>query len=477
MKIVFIIKMITISDPLGIMILSSVLKKSGHDTDLVCFKTDNVFEKLKELKPDIVAYSITTGNHKEYIELNKKIKKELKVYSIFGGPHPTFYPEMINEEGVDAICRGEGEEAFLDFIKRYKKDKNYEKTKNFWVKKGSRIYKNCLRKPIHDLDSLPFPDREMIYKKDNLLKDLKIKRFITSRGCPFKCTYCFNRQYNQLYSTVKGKLVRQRSVNNVIEEIKYVKENFPLGVVKFVDDTFNMNKTWLFDFCDKYKKEINLPFICNIRADLMTDEVAEKLKSANCILVYMGIETGDEKIRKEILERNMSNEQIINACKIIKEKGIKLTSQNMLGLPGEDLDYSFKTISLNSLCKPDLPGFSIFQPYPGTVLSTYSIENNYFDGDFDKLGSSYLSTTVLNYSDFDKRRLENLYKLSIIAVKFPIFHPIIKQLIKFPKNKLYDFVYFVSYGWSQWKIYSIIFGSKLETIKSIRKFSDYLFKT
>jgi len=477
MKIVFIINTITISDPLGIMYLSSALKRAGHETDLICFKKENVFQKLKELKPDIIAYSITTGNHKEYIALNKEIKKSFDIYSVFGGPHPTFYPEMIEEEGVDALCRGEGEEAFIEFVERFEKKKNPEKTKNFWVKKGNKIIKNAVRDLIQNLDDIPFPDRELIYKKDKLLKNLKMKRFITSRGCPFKCTYCFNKQYNEIYKHNKGKIIRQRSVDNVLEEIKEVRKKYPLGVVKFVDDTFNMNKNWLLEFCEKYKKEIGLPFICNVRADLMTPEIAKNLKSANCILVYMGIETGDEKMRKEVLERNMTNEQILNACSMLKKQGIKITSQNMLGLPGENLEDSFKTIQLNSKCKPNLSGFSIFQPYPGTSLSNYAVAKGFFDGNFNRLDTSYLNATALKYNAYDKRRLENLYKLSIIAVRFPILHPLIKQMIKLPRNKIYDFLYLISYGWSQWRIYSIISGSGTESIRLVKKSYDYLFKT
>ena len=477
MKIVFIINRITISDPLGIMYLSSSLKKAGHQTDLICFKKENVFQRLEELKPNIIAYSITTGSHREYIALNKEIKKHSDVYAVFGGPHPTFYPEMIEEEGVDAICRGEGEEAFTEFINRFEKKKNPEKTKNFWVKDGNRIIKNPMRNLIQNLDNLPFPDREIIYRKDELMRNLKMKRFITSRGCPFKCSYCFNKQYNEIYKNNKGKIIRQRSVNNVLEEIKEVKRKYSLGVVKLVDDTFNLNRDWLMEFCEKYIQEIGLPFICNIRADLMTNEIAENLKSANCILVYMGIETGDEKMRIDILERKMTDEQILNACSMIKKQGIKITSQNMLGLPGENLEGSFKTIKLNSKCKPNLSGFSIFQPYPGTAISDYAIANGFFDGNFDKLGSSYLNKTALKYNAYDKRRLENLYKLSIIAVRFPILHPLIKQMIKLPKNKIYDFLYLISYGWSQWRIYSIISGSGMESIKLIKKSFDYLFKS
>ncbi len=476
MKIAFIFKTITISSPLGMMYLSAALKKAGHKTTLICFKKENLFKKLKEFKPEVIAYSLTTGSHKDYISINKKIKKYFKVYSIFGGPHPTFYPEMIKEKGVDAICRGEGEEAFVEFINKLEKGQDITKVKNFWIKNNNKIFKNPIRNLIQDLDKILFPDRDVVYKKNKFFLDLKIKRFITSRGCPFKCTFCFNRHYNELYKN-KGPIVRHRSVNNVLKEIKEVKRRYPLKVVKFIDDTFNLNKKWLKEFCEKYKKEINLPFVCNVRPDLVTPEIVKQLKKANCIVVYIGIESGNENIRKKILERNISNKQILTACKLLKKQGIKIVSQNMLGIPGDTLKDSFKTIFFNSKCKPDFPGFSIFQPYPKTILANYAIKNGFFDGNFDNVGASYLSYTVLNYKKSEKRQLENLYKLSTMTAKFPFLYPLVKILIKFPKNKIYDFIYMVFYGLSQWKIYSIITGSYLESVKFMKKISEFLFET
>jgi len=476
MKIVFIIKKLSISDPMGIMYLSASLKKAGHETDLICFAKENLFERLRELKPDVVAYSITTGMHQELISINKEIKKRLKIYSVFGGPHPTFYPEMIKEEGVDAICIGEGEEAFVEFINKLSSGKRVDNVKNFWVKnfKTGKIIKNPPRKLIENLDSLPFADRELIYKKDSFFKELEIKRFMTGRGCPFRCTYCFNRQYNALYRN-KGKIVRHRSVDNVIKEIEEIRNKYPLGSIKFIDDTFNINPGWLKEFCEKYKEKINLPFICNIRADLVTSEMAHQLKNANCIVVYIGIETGNEKVRKEILERNMSNEQILNACKLLRKNRIKIVSQNMLGLPGEGIEKSFETILFNSKCKVNFPGFSIFQPYPDTALTDYAIKNGFFDGNFDNSNPDYLRKSPLNLGKMEKRQLENLNKFSSLLARFAILTPLVRFLIKFPENKAYNLVYSLSYGMSLWNVYSAAFGSNLKLIKSAKRLLEYTF--
>jgi len=473
MKIVFIIKKIGISDPLGIQYLSSALKKAGHQTYLLCSSKENIFEKLKEINPEIVAYSVTTGTHQEMVLVNSKIKQKFKVYSIFGGPHPTFYPELINTDGIDAVCIGEGEEAFVEFVNKFESGKSIDKVKNFWIKKNGEIIKNPIRDLNENLDSLPFPDRELIYNKDSFFRDLNIKRFMTSRGCPFQCTYCFNRHYNLLYKN-KGKIVRRRSVANVIKEIKEIKTKYPLGTVKFIDDTFNVDKEWLKEFCVKYKNEINLPFICNIRADLLTYEMASQLKEANCIIVYMGIETGNEKIRKEVLERNMSNEQILNACKMLKRNKIKIISQNMLGLPGETLENSFESILLNAKCKVDFPGFSIFQPYPKTVLANYAMSHGFFDNNFEKFNPDFLHQTVLKMSPKEKNQLENISNLSTLLALFPFLYFLIRFLIKLPKNKFYEFIHFSLYGFSLLKVYSNAFGSKLNLLKYAKRFWEHV---
>lgn len=459
---------------MGIMCLSSALKKAGHETDLICFAKENFLEKLKEMKPNIVAYSLTTGMHQEYISINREIKKNFKVYSVFGGPHPTFYPEMIKEEGVDAICIGEGEEAFVEFVNRLRDKKSIDNVKNFWIKKGKRIIKNSLRKLTENLDKLPFADRELIYNKDSFFKELEIKRFMAGRGCPFQCTYCFNRQYNLLYKD-RGKIVRHRSVDNVIKEILEIREKYLLKTVKFIDDTFNINPVWLKEFCEKYKEKINLPFICNIRADLINHEIVSQLKNANCIIVYLGIETGNEKVREKILERNMSNEQILNACKLLKKAGIKIVAQNMLGLPGEDIGGTFETILFNSKCRVDFPGFSIFQPYPDTALTNYAIRKGFFDGKFDNSNPDYLRKSPLKLGKKEKRELENLNKFSSLLAKISILNPLVRVLIKFPENRIYSLIYSLSYGLSLWNVYSTAFGSNLKLIKSAKRLLEYTF--
>ena len=428
MKILFITE-VSSGETLGIMSIISLLNKR-HTCKVIIEKNygKKIFLEIKRFSPEIVCYSVTTGFHKHFIELNKKIKKIQNVFSVFGGPHPTFFPEMINEEGVDAICIGEGEYAMLELVDKLEKKKDIRFVKNFWIKKNGKIYKNEVRPLIENLDELPFMDRSF-YNDYKHLRNSKTHFFLATRGCPYNCSYCFNHIYQSLYKG-KGRIVRRRSVNNLIKEIKEVRKRFPLSYIRFVDDLFFSDKKWIDEFSKKYKEEINLPFNINVRVNLVNDDIIKKLKEAGLDWVTMGIESGNSYLRNNILNRNMSEEQIINACRIIKKNKIRLMTQNMICLPNETLDMAFETLNLNIKCKPDFAWISIFQPYPKTEIEKY-IKEDYNLNDIDE---SYYNDSILNLNN--KKELVNLHKLFSICVRFPFLIYFMKHLIKMPKNNI-----------------------------------------
>jgi radical SAM superfamily enzyme YgiQ (UPF0313 family) len=447
-KILFIIQDTLISEYLGAMGIASVLKTSGHQVDLLRTKRDKIskiISKIKVLKPDILAYSIMTGEHNYYISLNKQIKKEIRAFSIFGGAHPTFFPEMINYEGVDAICIGEGEYPMLDLANNMEKRLPINEINNLWVKDGHNIFKNEVRTAIENLDELPFPDREFIYKDDIFLRNSKVKLFLSGRGCPFKCTYCFNEQYNIIYKD-KGMIIRRKTVDYFIEEISRVKRDFPLEFVWINDDTFPLiSKKWLIEFSEKFRNKIKLPFTCNIRVNSVSDETVKILKEAGCHSVFIGVECGDEEISQKILKRNLSNEQIMDALRILKENKIRVGTLNLNALPVENpLEVDFETYKLNIKYKPSLAISSLLYPYPRTPIAEYSVKNGYYDGNYNNVPTSNKTETIYNFPEKLKRELQNFQKLFGIAVEFPFLFPIIKFLIKLPVHRFY---YYIFYGW------------------------------
>jgi len=437
-------------EQLGIMYISSILRKHGHSTDIVQTDLEDYIKKINEFRPDVLAYSSTTGEHRHLININKEIKRKYRyLFSVFGGPHPTFFPEMINEDGVDAIIIGEGEYTIIELIEALDKKTNYTNISGCWIKKDKHIYKNTARPLVDDLDLIPIPDREIMYDHDNNLKEFGEKRILIGRGCPFKCTYCFNNNFSKIYGHDWNK-VRKRSVDNVIKEVREIKRKNIIEFIRIVDDTFIMGrKEWLEEFSIKFKNEVNIPFFCNVRANLVTPKIAKLLKNAGCFSVFLAVETGDEEIRNTVLKRNMSDKDLFDACSNLRKEKIKYGFYNILCLPVDNAyEVDLKTLRLNIKLKPDMAWSSIFTPFPKTEMGQYSIEHKFFDGNFDSIDANPKIRSVLDYkSKKEKRKVENLHKLFGITVAFPFLLPLTKLLIRLPQNRIYNIINMGWYGW------------------------------
>ena len=224
-------------EPLGVMYLSGVLKEVGHETDLVIDGEEDLVLAARHFKPDIVAFSVITGSQARAIELSKRIKGTLSdsILCVMGGPHATFFPKVIYKEGIDGVCRGEGELAMLELANRLDAGQDIA---NWWMKIGGQAFRNPVRPLIENVDAIPFPDRDLVTKYRRSSQG-QVKCFITARRCPFDCSYYFNHAYRRLYRG-KGKVVRRRSVDNVIEEIEEVRNRYDIVLIFFSDDTFNI---------------------------------------------------------------------------------------------------------------------------------------------------------------------------------------------------------------------------------------------
>jgi radical SAM superfamily enzyme YgiQ (UPF0313 family) len=424
-------------------------------------------------EPEIVGYSVYTGSQAYYRDLNLRIKEAVKVVSIFGGPHPTYFPEFVEEPGVDAVCIGEGEGAILELADLLEKGAPLTGVRNWWFKQNGSIERNPVRPLEDNLDLIPFPDRELLFKADAFTRQSGIKHFITSRGCPYDCTYCFNHALAEVYQG-KGRRLRQMSVDKVIEEVKWVQERYPLQFVVFLDDLFIVYVDWLRELAEKLPREVGLPFFCNVRANLVTPRKIELLKRAGCASVGMGLETGEPKLRNEILKRNLSDEQIIEASRLIREAGIQLLTTNMVGLPGGTLADDFETLALNHACRPAYANAFLYQPYPRTELGEYARENGYVEGDLEDIDPSAWERSVLAFSSpAEKRQIENFNKLFALAVEWPRLTGVVQRLIKLPPNPFFRLLY------KLWKGYAVknrihpYRPSPTEFVQTVRRFMRF----
>ena len=427
---------------LGVMYLSSILKFFGHKSRLVDINYRSIRNELKKGTYDTVAFSVPTIHYGRILPIIRKIKQEYNtILILLGGPHPTFVPSIIEESSIDGVCIGEGEYAFLELLNKYQAKKSIKDVKNWWIKEDGKIFRNSVRNLIDDLDQLPFPDYKL-YKHD-FPPDSRFKYVLTSRGCPYHCSYCSLPLYRELYQG-KGKILRKRSVENVIEEISEISVISPTDYISFVDDLFPLtDREWLEDFARRYTKEIKIPFSCRIRADLIDLERTKLLKEAGCEYACLGIESGNEYIRNTIMKHNLSEEAIVRASEIINSQGIKLITFNIIGAPGSSLKNEMETIRLNIKCNPHGAGAFFFEPCPKIELTEKAIQMNLFDGNFLDLSYKWKfyrrKPMLIFHNRKEARQIENLHHLFTLCIKFPFLLPILPWLINLPLGWLYYF--------------------------------------
>lgn len=430
-------------DNLGVLWISAVLLKHDFETRILVENNDS-YRDLSMFAPDVVCYSCITGSQKWiYSSINKINLCGIKTKFIVGGPHVTFYPEFINNPLVTAICRGEGEEAMLEYAQALEEGKEPYGIKNFYFNLNGEIIKNEVRPFIGDLDQLPFPDRSY-YKKYKFLAANPYKIFITGRGCPFDCTFCFNHTLKKIYGPA-SLYVRRHSIGYVIQELLQLRQQWGIDEVRFSDDHFALDARWLKDFTEIYKKEINRPYSINTRVDVLDEERIDMLKSSGCRLVCFGIETGRQDLRNILLKKNIEDEQIIQTAKLLKKYKIKFLASNIIGLPNETIEDAWKTIEINQKIHTDLPWFSMMQYYPGTEIYMYAKEQGLLNDkyDLDKAGGYFKSN---NLQQENIGQLQNIHSFSILASRYKGFAPLFKFLsVRFKPNPFFRLIFKLSY--------------------------------
>ena len=458
MRVLFVVNTIHFIDPLGIMLLSALAKNNGHEVSLGILQKEDVLDKINKMKPNMVCYSTTTGEHTNYLRFNEEVKKRHKnIFTIMGGPHPTFFPKVVGKGGLDAICKGEGDEAFVELLNTLENGGDAGNIPNILLANNGG--KGAELRPFYqDLDRLPFPDRNIIYDITEM-GEFPIKSFITTRGCPYHCTYCFNYSYQKLYEG-KGKFLRRHSVERVIAELHDVRSRYPLEFVKFYDDIFVYEiDDWLLRFVELYKKEINLPFQCYTRVNLVKEDIVKLLKEAGCRSVSMSIEAGNPEVREKLLKRKMTNDQVIKGFHLFHKYGISTFCNNIVALPNGGMKDDIETLDLNIKAKVTYALFSSYYPYPGTELGEYCIDNNLVDGTFD-IYPYYQNRSPLNcFDEKEKELLFNFSELATVVVAFPWMRNIaIRFLIHLPNAAVFLLYFFVQGYLLKTKIYPAKMG-------------------
>jgi len=397
----------------GLAYISAVLKEKGHQVEL--FELSDYLKevplllgRINQYKPGIIGISVNSHQYPHVRRLVTDVKNKFNVPIFLGGVQTILQPEIIEEMSeVDGVCVGEGELVFLNLVNKVESGNSFLDVKNFWFRnRDGRIIKNELESLVRNLDLFPFPDR-LIFKYFQKKRKKIIPRFIFSRGCPFDCTYCCNHAFKNKFIGL-GPYVRYRSVDKALEEIKLEREKNYFNYFKLDDDTFSLNKEWMKEFCEKISaQKWGLTYECNIRPGTINEEGMKILKDSGCVMVKIGIESGDENLRKNILNRRFLNEDIIKVFALARKNGIKTFSFNMIGVPGETPESIRKTINLNRIVKPDFLQVTAFYPYPDTILGEMCFVKGFLS---KEQADSYMNESILNLPTISKKEIEKAVK-------------------------------------------------------------------
>lgn len=455
--------------PTAISILTSILKKNGHEVLLfdptfmdLGYPLDNELNAkmfaLKEVdwneysiakqkkinakeyfikliqreKPDLIASSATSNMFGHTVEFMQKAKSKFNIPTLLGGIHATLQTDdAIQSNCFDYICVGEGENVILDIIDTILNKQN--KISPLCKENNTKIFDGTLA----ELNSLPFMDYS-VYDKLQFLRPFNGKIFRSGeiqsiRGCPKLCPYCANAKLN----IIEKNRVRYLTPKRFVDEAEYLKKTYKLNFFKIFDeDILNRNENELHELSELYRKKVNLPFTSSTHPNSITKEKAKLLKNMNCVNISVSLECGNEHYRKYMLKRYYSNNDIIKSCIILKESGIRIALNSMIGLPYESRKMIFETVDINRKINPEHPSCNIFFPFLNTPLGDLCVKEKFVSAEKIKNTKFYdPGKSLLNMPQIDKSELEGIMRLWRAYMVFPVWSfAILKNFEKVSKN-------------------------------------------
>jgi anaerobic magnesium-protoporphyrin IX monomethyl ester cyclase len=364
---------------LGPAFLGALARQKGHGAAMLRVAEeaplDAVVAQVRARAPDLIGFSMTSRQWLRGRQVANALKAALGLPCIAGGLHPTFSPgQVLAEPGFDAVCLGEGEGPFGLLLDHMAVGGTLEgaRLQNIWRK--GHVHPG-LAPPVERIDDIPFMARDMLDERHGVV------HMTTQRGCPFPCTYCAARMYDQLYDGI-GQYGRRRSIMSVVAELEQVRERGMLNYVIFLDDTFTINHPWVFDFCKSFPDRIGVPFSLHARAETMNPKLIDALAAAGCRHIVYGVESGSERIRREVMKRPVTNARLVEIFRRTQEAGILATANYMMGVPGETPADLQATLDLHEELRPLDFGYFVFYPFPGTQLFEQCRQHGYLPEDW-----------------------------------------------------------------------------------------------
>lgn len=378
--------------PLGLMYVASYLEKQGIENKIVDIKVDpyrnlsesrriaaeeRILKEVEAMVPALVGITCLVTEVGEVINLSKRIKERISGVTILvGGIHPTMYPLDLLFSGspVDYVVVGEGEETAAELVQAIINGNCTYDVRGIALFDGVKVYRTPLRPVIENLDEIPFPSYEKIntgyyfwpniYGIRNML--LSTAFVLTSRGCPYRCSFCVNKNIQSIMGSRKA--IRSRSVSNVVDEIEYLVSEYGVDGVYIYDDTFCIDKQYTFNFCHELlRRKLKLIWAAETRVNLISEEMIRTMRDSRCVQLDFGLESGSAEVLKR-LRKGITLDQVREAFALCHQLGVRCMANFMFNTLGETEDDLEKTLALAREIRADYYNFSLMTPFPGTDI-------------------------------------------------------------------------------------------------------------
>jgi len=377
--------------PLNLAYLAAYLRQERPDVEIGVLDCETqemhygqIRDEIEKIMPDIVAITAPTPAFAQILEVCRIIKEiSPRIVTVLGGPHPTALPkETTAEKNIDISVVFEGEVTFTEVVNALDKKLPliYIQGIVFKDEQGT-VIQTAPRPPIQDLDSLPFPARDLfplhLYfpPPTKRMSDKKAGNMITSRGCCYQCTYC-------MASFMWQRKVRLRSIKNVVDEIEECLDKYGIGEFNFHDELFTISKQRTVEFCQEIiRRNLDIAWVCMVRVDYVDKDTLDWMKKSGCKKLMFGFESGSQMIL-DLMKKRVALEKAEEAVKLVKKSGIQSAGNFMIGNIGETEHTIKETIALAKKLNTDTMAFFVASPYPGTEFYDVAKEKGYFRQDF-----------------------------------------------------------------------------------------------
>ena len=452
--------------PSGILCLSGYLESEGFNNIILDSKISSrkieglhrermILDQINKIRPRIVCFSATHKEFDEVVRMNNRVKEIGDgIVTIVGGSQPTYRGTDFLDSGFNFVCIGEGEVTLYEFVKEvFNESYCWERIDGLGWRSGKSNIFNQPRKLIEEgtINKVAIPPYDKIDKRYfdinvGTIRGLPLKGalLLTTRGCPFSCSYCG-------CNLIFGRKLRFKSLENIEREIEYSKNHYDIEGIWIVDDTFTIKEDHAIGV-SKILKRYDIIWGCQSRVDTINEKLMKIMKESGCVQIDFGVESGSQRILNDIIGKGTNVEQIIHAFSLAKKYRIRTLANFMIGLPTETYSDLKKTEEIAALIDADVYLFAIATPLPGTKLydmvnekispHEYSLLN--WNGSVltEKLNKSKIKDLIIEKDKLHKKYFSMTMRKSILSIDNYLFF--LKRKHKYQRLK-FVFSYFVEY--------------------------------